>query len=101
MGYLIRRDCIINRKEDRMDGQNWIVIATGDSKEGSRIKQMFEASRLSNPVACFNDGNELMTFFRAVVEKTSETKVSLPKMLILDLSLPGCEPLEVIQSLKN
>ena len=84
-----------------MDGHDWIVIATGDSKEGSRIKQMFEASRLSNPIACMSDGKSLMDYLEKLASASGEGKAKLPKLLLLDLALPDADALGILTKVKS
>lgn len=84
-----------------MDGQNWIVIAMGDQKEGMRIKQMFEAARLSNPICCLESGFEIISYLKTLMPLAEDGKATIPKLLLMDIDLPDHSAIEVIEWMKK
>jgi CheY-like chemotaxis protein len=84
-----------------MDSQNWIVIATGDAKDETRIQQMFEAARLSNPICCLHNGTKLLSFLQELLPLSVDGKGRIPKVVLLDVSVPGKGALEIIAWMKS
>ncbi|MGV3772823.1 MAG: hypothetical protein ACO1QB_07975 [Verrucomicrobiales bacterium] len=62
---------------------------------------MFEAARMSNPIACVTNGSELLSYLKTIVSTAKEGKNSLPKLVMLDLALPGSKALELISYMKS
>lgn len=84
-----------------MDGFKWLIVATGSAQEGAEIKAQFEKLLLLNPVHIIRNGDELIAYLSGTGIYQNRQKFPLPKVLLLDLELPGAGPWAVLELLRR
>ena len=84
-----------------MDTFKWLIVATGAIKEGLEIRQQFEKALLLNPVHVIHNGDELIDYLRGTGIYNNRARFPLPKVLMLDLELPGSGPWKVLDLLRE
>jgi CheY-like chemotaxis protein len=84
-----------------MDGFKWLVVAIGATQEGLDIRQVFENALLLNPVHLIHSGDELIAYLKGTGIYHNRTKFPLPKVLMLDMQLPGASVWKVLELLRE
>jgi two-component system, response regulator len=84
-----------------MDKFKWLVVATGDAQRGREIKEQFERAFLLNPVHIIRNGDELVAYLSGTGIYHDRTKFPLPKVLLLDLQLPGAGPWNILKLIRE
>jgi CheY-like chemotaxis protein len=65
-----------------------ILMADDDPEDQSLARQALEVAKLSNPLYCVNDGEELMDFLKHRGEYAAPGSSPRPGIILLDLNMP-------------
>ncbi|MEL6477161.1 MAG: response regulator [Pseudomonadota bacterium] len=77
-----------------------ILIADDDADDRMLIEDAFEESRLSNPLAFVEDGEQLLAYLRREPPYTELEGAPLPGLIILDLNMPKMDGRTALSHLK-
>ncbi|MEM7311969.1 MAG: response regulator [Planctomycetota bacterium] len=77
-----------------------ILIADDDADDRMLIEDAFEESRLSNPLAFVEDGEQLLAYLRRETPYESLSGQPMPGLIILDLNMPKMDGRTALSHLK-
>lgn len=77
-----------------------ILIADDDADDRMLIEDAFEESRLSNPLAFVEDGEQLLAYLRREPPFEDLAGQQLPGLIILDLNMPKMDGRTALSHLK-
>ena len=78
------------------------VLLVENNPDDARLAQLaFERTRLSHVLAIVKDGAEAMDFLKAREKYTFRRDLPLPKLILLDLGMPGVTGFELLDRLKE
>lgn len=78
-----------------------ILIADDDSDDRMLIEDAFEESRLSNPLAFVEDGEQLLAYLRREGPYAEHKNKPLPGLIVLDLNMPKMDGRTALAHLKK
>ncbi len=84
-----------------MDNFKWIVVATAAAQDSLDIKEQFESGLLLNPVHIIKNAGELAAYLKGTGIYGNRVKFPLPKVLMLDLELPGESAWSVLELMRD
>lgn len=76
-----------------------ILVADDDPNDLFLLRRRFSKAGLKNPVVCFRDGTELVTFLRPIA-LSGENGVR-PVAIFLDIKMPGLDGFEVLRWIRR
>lgn len=85
------------------DDQEYILVIEDNSDDVEIIKQTLMKCNVSNNIQICRDGDSALNFLNLLDEKTTSPSPlkQLPKIILLDLNLPGTDGLEVLEEIKS
>lgn len=84
-----------------MDTFKWVVVATAEAQQGLQIKEQFEKVLLLNPVHVVRSSEELLAYLRGTGIYHERKKFPLPRVLLLDLDLPGVSAWQALDLIRE
>lgn len=83
------------------NGRTTILLVEDDLNDVMLIKRAFSKSRIVNPIACVENGEDAVAYLRGDGKYADRRQHPLPFMLLLDLKLPRLSGHEVLQWLRG
>ncbi len=83
------------------NGRTTILLVEDDLNDVMLIKRAFGKSRIVNPIACVENGEDAVAYLRGDGKYADRRQHPLPFMLLLDLKLPRLSGHEVLQWLRG
>ena len=77
-----------------------ILIADDDADDRMLIEDAFRESRLSNPLAFVENGEELLHYLRGEGKFVDRSPDKLPRLILLDLNMPKMDGRTALKHLK-
>jgi CheY-like chemotaxis protein len=84
-----------------MASLQWIMVAEGEERQGIQIKEVLEAALLQNHVHLVHNGDELLAYLKGKGIYEDRARFPLPRVLLLDLELPGRPVWEILQQIQS
>lgn len=78
-----------------------ILLAEDDQNDVMLIKRVFSKSRIINPIACVENGEDAVAYLKGEGKYADRVQYPLPFMLLLDLKLPRLSGHEVLHWLRS
>ncbi|MGB9429888.1 MAG: response regulator [Gammaproteobacteria bacterium] len=78
-----------------------ILLAEDDQNDVMLIKRVFSKSRIINPIACVENGEDAVAYLKGEGKYADRVQHPLPFMLLLDLKLPRLSGHEVLHWLRS
>jgi two-component system response regulator len=82
------------------DGVVDILLVEDDARDADRALEALRTARLTNRVRVARDGSEALELLSGNTRERSSKPATLPRVILLDLSLPRMSSLEVLRRLK-
>lgn len=83
------------------NGRTTILLVEDDLNDVMLIKRAFSKSRIVNPIACVENGEDAVAYLRGDGKYADRRQHPLPFLLLLDLKLPRLSGHEVLQWLRG
>lgn len=77
-----------------------ILIADDDADDRMLIEDAFRESRLSNPLAFVENGEELLHYLRGQGKFADRGPIKMPRLILLDLNMPKMDGRTALGHLK-
>lgn len=77
-----------------------ILIADDDADDRMLIEDAFRESRLSNPLAFVENGEELLQYLRSEGKFAGRDNRHMPRLILLDLNMPKMDGRTALRHLK-
>lgn len=77
-----------------------ILIADDDADDRMLIEDAFRESRLSNPLAFVENGEELLHYLRGQGKFANRGEIKMPRLILLDLNMPKMDGRTALSHLK-
>jgi CheY-like chemotaxis protein len=84
-----------------MNSKLIILLADDDPDDRLMAKEALEESRLLNPLATVEDGEELLEYLRRTGKYTHLADETLPGLILLDLNMPRMDGREALKEIKS
>ncbi len=84
-----------------MNSKLIILLADDDPDDRLMAKEALEESRLLNPLATVEDGEELLEYLRRTGKYTHLADKPLPGLILLDLNMPRMDGREALKEIKS
>jgi CheY-like chemotaxis protein len=84
-----------------MNSKLIILLADDDPDDRLMAKEALEESRLLNPLATVEDGEELLEYLRRTGKYTHLADEPLPGLILLDLNMPRMDGREALKEIKS
>ena len=78
-----------------------ILIADDDSDDRMLIEDAFEESRLTNPLAFVEDGEQLLAYLRREGKYAALVNEPMPGIILLDLNMPKMDGRTALAEIKG
>lgn len=78
-----------------------IICADDDAEDRMLIKDAWEESRIANPLAFAEDGEDLMEYLQRRGKYASLADQPLPGIILLDLNMPRKDGREALREIKS
>ncbi len=78
-----------------------ILLIEDNPVDAEAITRAFSVSNPNHSVTWFETGDDALRHLNLIVQDDTETKPELPRLIILDLNLPGMDGRDVLVSLKS
>src|SRR5579872_4819933 len=82
------------------NGKTTILLAEDDQNDVMLIRRAFTKSHVVNPIACVENGEEVVNYLSGAGAYSDRDQHPLPFMLLLDLKLPRMSGHEVLKWLR-
>jgi len=83
------------------NGKTTILLAEDDQNDVMLIRRAFTKSHVVNPIACVENGEEVVNYLSGAGAYSDRDQHPLPFMLLLDLKLPRMSGHEVLKWLRG
>lgn len=77
-----------------------ILIADDDADDRMLIEDAFRESRLSNPLAFVENGEDLLHYLRSEGKYANRGEIKMPRLILLDLNMPKMDGRTALRHLK-
>lgn len=87
--------------KERDDNSLKILLVEDNQAHADMILRSFEDNRIANKIIHVNDGEKALDYLFQRGEYSSDSKESLPDLVLLDLRLPKIDGLQVLDEIKS
>ena len=84
-----------------MNSSLGILLAEDDDADVFLLKRAFAHAEIQNPLYVAHDGQEAIDYLAGVGNFANRTEYPLPSLVILDLKMPKCSGMQVLQWLRS
>src|SRR5262249_28304466 len=84
-----------------MPERDVILIADDSEKDLATIRTAFAKALVPNPILTVNSGDDAIAYLNGEAPYANRSDFPLPKLLLLDLKMPGTDGFEVLRWLRQ
>lgn len=84
-----------------MHGKNPILIAEDDPNDAEMVRLALGKAGISNPTHIVADGSEVIAYLKSERQYSNRERFPFPRLLLLDLKMPGFDGFEVLEWLNS
>ena len=85
----------------RVQGKNPILIAEDDANDAEMVRLALVKAGISNPAHLVTDGSDVIAYLKAEGPYSDREQFPFPRLLLLDLKMPGMDGLQVLEWLDS
>ncbi len=78
-----------------------ILLVEDNDCDAELTIHAFKKNNLGNKIIRFSDGPEALNYLNSVENQQDKMENGFPKIILLDIKLPGLSGIEVLQKIKN